>query len=116
VDKDALSRAINNLLDNASKFSPDKKEISIHVRKDKTNVIIEIKDKGIGIPPNELDRIFDKFYQGRNTLRQSFQGTGLGLTLVKHTVEAHGGSMTVKSRIGEGSTFSVILPIQGKGK
>jgi len=116
VDKDALSRAINNLLDNASKFSPDKKEISIHVRKDKTNVIIEIRDRGIGIPTNELDRIFDKFYQGRNTLRQSAQGTGLGLTLVKHTVEAHGGRVAVKSRVGEGSTFSVILPIHEKGK
>jgi len=116
VDKDAFSRALNNLLDNALKFSSKRKEISIHVRKDRTNVIIEVKDRGIGIPPNELDRIFDKFYQGRNTLRQSVQGTGLGLTLVKHTVEAHGGSMTVKSRMGEGSTFSIILPIQGKGK
>ncbi len=116
VDKDAFSRAINNLLDNALKFSPERKEISIHVRKDKTNVIIDVRDKGIGISPNEQDRIFDKFYQGRNTLRQSVKGTGLGLTLVKHIVEAHGGRVAVKSRVGEGSTFSVILPIQERGK
>ena len=116
IDKEAFSQALNNLLDNAVKFSPDKKEIVVNVRKDNTNVFIEVKDRGIGIPPHELDKIFDKFYQGRNTLRQSVKGTGLGLTLVKHTVEAHGGRIAVKSQIGEGSTFSISLPIQRKGK
>ncbi|TET75319.1 MAG: HAMP domain-containing histidine kinase, partial [Candidatus Aminicenantes bacterium] len=116
IDKEALSQALNNLLDNAVKFSPDKKEIAVNVRKDNKNVILEIKDRGIGIPPHELDKIFDKFYQGRNTLRQSVKGTGLGLTLVKHTVEAHGGRIAVKSQIGEGSTFSISLPIHRKGK
>jgi signal transduction histidine kinase len=112
VDADALTQALNNLLDNAVKFSPDKKEIDIILRKDDECIIIEVKDKGIGIPPNECDKIFEKFYQGRNEVRQSTKGTGLGLTLVKHTVEAHGGRIEVKSRVGVGSTFSIILPIR----
>ena len=110
VDKDALTQAMNNLLDNAVKFSPERKEIDIILKKDDTNVILEVKDKGIGIHSDELDKIFDKFYQGRSEVKQSAKGTGLGLTLVKHTVEAHGGRIEVESRVGEGSAFSIILP------
>lgn len=116
VDKEAMIQALNNLLDNAVKFSADRKEIEVDLKKDNTNVIIEVKDKGIGIPSNERDKIFEKFYQGRNVAGQSSKGTGLGLTLVKHTVEAHGGRVHVKSRVGEGSAFSIILPIQKKRK
>ena len=116
VDRDALSQAIINLLDNASKFSPDKKEIYVNLKSDAENVIIEVKDKGIGIPHDEINKIFDKFYQGKNTLRHSVKGTGLGLTLVKHTVEAHGGRISVESKVGQGSTFSLIFPLKGKEK
>ena len=116
IDKEALSQVLNNLLDNAVKFSPDRKDITVNVRKDNTNVFIEVKDRGIGIPPHELNKIFDKFYQGRSTLRQSVKGTGLGLALVKHTVKAHGGRIAVNSQIGEGSTFYISLPIQKKEK
>ena len=115
VDRDALSQALINLMDNAIKFSADKKDIYVNVKKDAENIIIEVKDKGIGIPQDELDKIFDKFYQGRNALRQSVKGTGLGLTLVKHTVEAHGGRIFVESKTGQGSTFSITFPIKGKG-
>jgi signal transduction histidine kinase len=116
VDTEALSQVLNNLLDNAVKFSSDNKEIQIHLREDKDGVILEIKDLGIGIPADDLDKIFDKFYQGKNALRQSVKGTGLGLTLVKHTVEAHGGRISVKSKVGEGSTFSLIFPVESKAK
>jgi signal transduction histidine kinase/tetratricopeptide (TPR) repeat protein len=116
VDRDALSQALVNLLDNASKFSPDKKEIYVSVKKDEENVIIEVEDRGIGIHQGELNKIFDKFYQGKNTLRQIVKGTGLGLTLVKHTVEAHGGRISVESKVGQGSTFSLIFPLRGKEK
>ena len=115
IDRDALSQTLINLLDNASKFSPDKKEIYVNVKKDAENVVIEVKDKGIGIPQDDLNKIFDKFYQGKNALRQSVKGTGLGLTLVKHTVEAHGGRISVESKVGQGSTLSLIFPIKGKG-
>jgi signal transduction histidine kinase/tetratricopeptide (TPR) repeat protein len=114
VDQDALSQAFNNLLDNALKFSADRKEIYVSLKKDDEDVVLEVMDKGIGIPQDELNKIFDKFYQGRNALRQSAKGAGLGLTLVKHTVEAHGGKIFVKSKVGQGSTFSLIFPIKKK--
>jgi len=116
IDREAFSQALINLLNNALKFSPDRKEVYVNVKKDAENVIIEVKDKGIGISQDEIDKIFDKFYQGRNALRRSIKGTGLGLTLVKHTVEAHGGRISVESKIGQGSTFSLVFPIKGKGK
>lgn len=116
IDGEALSQALNNLLDNAVKFSPGKKEIDVHLSKDMENIILEVKDNGIGIFPDELDKIFDKFYQGKNALKQTVKGTGLGLTLVKHTVEAHGGRVSVKSKVGEGSRFSLIFPIARKSK
>jgi signal transduction histidine kinase/tetratricopeptide (TPR) repeat protein len=116
LDKEAFSQALINLLDNAVKFSPDKKEIHVHLSTDEENVILEVKDKGIGIPQDELDKIFEKFYQGKNALKQTVKGAGLGLTLVKHTVEAHGGRVSVKSKVGEGCTFSLIFPVTRKSK
>jgi signal transduction histidine kinase/tetratricopeptide (TPR) repeat protein len=112
ADREALSQAIHNLLDNALKFSGENKEIEVWLKSQEEHVIIEVKDRGIGIPQDELGKIFDKFYQGRNAIRQAARGTGLGLTLVKHTVEAHGGKVSVTSKLGTGSTFSLILPIQ----
>jgi signal transduction histidine kinase/tetratricopeptide (TPR) repeat protein len=116
LDKEAFSQALINLLDNAVKFSSDKKEIHIHLSADEENIILEVEDKGIGVPADELDKIFEKFYQGKNALKQTVKGAGLGLTLVKHTVEAHGGRVSVKSKVGEGSTFSLIFPFARKSK
>jgi signal transduction histidine kinase len=112
VDRDALSQALNNLLDNAFKFSSGDGDVEVHLNKEKNSVMIEVSDHGIGIPPDELEKIFDKFYQAKNAIKHSAKGTGLGLTLVKHTAEAHGGKVSVKSRVGEGSVFSLILPIK----
>ncbi|MFH1941044.1 MAG: ATP-binding protein [bacterium] len=114
IDQDGLSRSLNNLLDNALKFSQNKKDVEIRVRSDVENVVIQVKDNGIGIPQDELSKIFDKFYQGRNALRQTVKGTGLGLTLVKHAVEAHGGTISVESKVDQGTTFSLILPLKRK--
>jgi two-component sensor histidine kinase len=116
LDKEALSMALNNLLENAVKFSPGKKEIYVRARENETNVIIEVEDKGIGIKSSEIDKIFDKFYQGKNTADQAAKGTGLGLTLVRHTVEALGGNISVQSQIGKGSIFSLVFPIRIKGR
>jgi signal transduction histidine kinase len=116
LDRESFSQALINLLDNAVKFSLDKKEIQVHLHADEENVFLEVRDKGIGIPPDEQDAIFEKFYQGKNALRQTVKGAGLGLTLVKHTVEAHGGKVSVKSKVGEGSTFSLVFPIHRESK
>jgi signal transduction histidine kinase/tetratricopeptide (TPR) repeat protein len=112
VDREALSQALNNLLDNAFKFSPMDAEVEVRVKKDGENAVIEVADQGIGIPQDELGKVFEKFYQARNADRQSAKGTGLGLTLVKHTAEAHGGGVSVRSKVGEGSVFSLTLPIK----
>ena len=115
IDREAFSLALNNLLENAVKFSPGRKVIFVEVRKEAENVMVDVKDNGIGIDAGEMDKIFDKFYQGKNAARQSLRGTGLGLTLVKHVMEAHGGKVFVKSKIGEGSAFSLIFPIRQRG-
>jgi signal transduction histidine kinase len=112
IDKNALTQAIYNLLDNAIKFSGQKKEVQVIVKKAENNLIIKISDHGIGIHQNELEKIFEKFYQGKNAIKYSAKGTGLGLTLVKHIVEAHRGEISVASKLGHGSTFSIVLPIK----
>ena len=112
ADADALSRALANLLGNARKFTPPGKTIRVRLAADSENVVLEVEDEGIGIPPDETDKVFEKFFQGRNALAQSTRGTGLGLTLVRHIVEAHGGKIFVESRLGQGSTFSMIIPLR----
>jgi signal transduction histidine kinase len=89
VDRESLSQVLNNLLDNAVKFSADKKEIQVHLHKDNRDTVLDVKDHGIGIPPDDLDKIFEKFYQGKNAF---------------------------KSKVGEGSTFSLIFPIERTSK
>jgi signal transduction histidine kinase/tetratricopeptide (TPR) repeat protein len=115
IDREGFSLALNNLLENAAKFSPGRRVIFVEVRKEAESVRVDVKDLGMGIDPGEMDKIFDKFYQGKNAARQSFRGTGLGLTLVKHVMDAHGGKVEVKSKIGKGSTFSLIFPIRQRG-
>jgi len=114
IDKNAMALALNNLLDNAIKYSTKKNEIDVMVVKDKNNILIKVKDYGIGIPHDELNKVFEKFYQGSNATRLSTKGTGLGLTLVRHTIESHGGEVKVESKINQGSTFTLSLPIKNK--
>lgn len=115
VDRESFSLALVNLLENAFKFSPERKEILVEVKRDAENVRVDVQDKGVGIPPGEMDKIFDKFYQGKNAAKQSIRGTGLGLALVKRTVEAHGGKVLVESKVGQGSTFSLVFPVRNGG-
>jgi len=114
IDREACSLALNNLLENAAKFSPGQKAIFVDVRREAENARVDVRDKGMGIDPGEIDKIFDKFYQGKNAARQSLRGTGLGLTLVKHVMDAHGGKVLVRSEPGQGSTFSLLFPIRAK--
>ncbi len=111
IDRDALSQCVYNLLDNAIKFSPKLKTVDVHLNKTSGFIRIGVKDQGVGIPKEDLNRVFEKFYQGRSSVRDSIKGTGLGLALVKHTLEAHGGRVELKSSPGNGSTFTLNLPI-----
>ena len=111
IDKNAMELAINNLLDNAIKFSSGKIVVDIIVEKDENNLFLKISDNGIGIHKKDLNKIFEKFYRGRNASRHTSTGTGLGLTLVRQIVEAHSGEISVDSKVGSGSTFTIILPL-----
>ena len=111
ADEDAMSQALHNILDNAAKFSYQEKEINIQIVRKENSVEIAVRDRGIGIPDNEQKRIFEKFYRGKQASTVSPTGTGLGLTLVEHIMDAHGGDVIVRSQPGEGSCVSLILPI-----
>lgn len=105
-----LSRVFDNLLGNAFKFTPAGGTVTVHVWPEGKNVGIEVTDTGIGIPEDELDYIFERFYQVKPTSRPRQPGTGLGLALVKEIVEAHKGQVTVHSQEGKGTTFRITLP------
>jgi signal transduction histidine kinase len=111
ADPEHLKQVFINLLGNAVKFSPRKSEVNVRVEQDKagTDLIISISDKGPGIQEEEQSLIFNKYYQARK-IRGHMDGVGLGLYISKHIVEAHGGTLWVESKIGEGSTFSFSLP------
>jgi len=111
ADEEAMSQALHNILDNAAKFSGQEKKINVQIVRKENSVEIAVRDRGIGIPDYEQKRIFEKFYRGKQASSVSPTGTGLGLTLVKHIMDAHGGNIIVRSKPGEGSCVSLILPI-----
>jgi signal transduction histidine kinase len=113
VDPDALSQALLNLLDNAAKYSNEKKYIGVKVSKGESSVSIAVEDRGVGIPKEELGKVFDKFYRGQARKNRDVPGSGLGLTLVKHIAEAHKGKIKVESVEGQGSKFTLELPLGG---
>lgn len=109
-DRETLTTAVHNLLDNALKYSGDARTVWIDVSCDGQRVSISVRDRGIGIHPEDRPRIFEKFYRGRKSSRE-VKGAGLGLNLVQHTVAAHGGRVEFETREGEGSTFTIHLNI-----
>jgi len=111
LDADAIGQALGNLIDNAIKYSGDRKVLAIEVRAAGGNLVLTVADEGIGIPREEQDRIFDKFYRVGRSDTQGRRGSGVGLALVRHVAEAHGGRVTVDSRPGEGSRFTLWLPL-----
>lgn len=110
ADPDLLSRAIENLVSNAIKYSPGATVITVKVCSTDGGIQIEVADQGYGIPVSDLNRVFEKFYRIPRTQDADAPGTGLGLSLVKEIAELHGGTITVKSRLHEGSTFTLTLP------
>jgi len=110
ADLSKLHQIVYQLLSNAVKFTPAGGSIEVFSRKEENSVFITVKDTGIGIPQEKMDEIFRPFVQIDSSLKRAFEGTGLGLALVKKYVEMHGGNIQVESRIGEGSSFTVELP------
>lgn len=112
-DPEWLDRAIDALLDNAAKFSPDGGEVSIRAACRSGRVQLAISDQGVGIPADQMDLIFDRFQRGRQTGTHLFDGVGLGLPLVRQVAEQHGGTIEMDSIEGQGSTFVMSLPAAG---
>jgi two-component system phosphate regulon sensor histidine kinase PhoR len=111
VDRDAIEQAILNLLANAMKYSGDSRVIDLRLTGDDGQAVITVSDRGVGIAPEEQKKIFEQFYRVPTRDNDGIPGTGLGLTLVRHIVEGHHGSVTVASAPGQGSTFSIHLPL-----
>ena len=109
-DEERLGQVFSNLLDNAVKYTPDKGTLTITAVLNDTMIEVGIEDTGIGIPPKDLSRIFERFYRVDKARSRELGGTGLGLAIVKHLVEAHGGTVSVQSA-GKGSRFTVRLPV-----
>ena len=110
-DRDAVSRALLNLIDNAIKYSADDRHIDIVLRQNAEYVIIEVKDHGIGIDAKDLSKIFDPYFRAQFSDTITRRGAGLGLTLVQQIVESHGGKVELDSTLGSGSTFRLMFPL-----
>lgn len=111
VDREAIARSLVNLINNAIKYSPNEKYLGVKLYRTNGTVKLEVEDRGIGIPRGEQTRIFDKFYRVGDPLVHNTKGSGLGLSLVQHIVQAHGGKVSVESAPGKGSRFTIALPV-----
>ena len=111
VDREAIARSLLNLVNNALKYSKDKKYIGVSLYRANGSVNLEVRDRGIGIAANEHEKIFEKFYRCGDPLVHNVKGSGLGLSLVRHIARAHGGDVLVESAPDKGSKFTIALPL-----
>jgi len=110
ADREALARALWNLLENAGKYSPAGAPIRVFARRQSEALLLSVEDEGAGIAPSEREKVFQKFVRGADAIHAGIRGVGIGLALVQRIVEAHGGSVRLESEPGRGSTFTLVLP------
>jgi len=111
ADEEKITLAIKNLLDNAISYTEEKGKVTIKLSKEKDKIHVSVSDTGVGIPAKQQDRVFSKFFRGSNVVKMETDGTGLGLFIAKNIIEAHGGTISFKSKEGEGTTFFIVLPV-----
>jgi signal transduction histidine kinase len=114
ADKVRIGQVITNLVENAAKFSSEGSPILINAIRNDGEVVISIEDKGFGMPPDVVGKLFDRFYQSYQVVEGKTRGTGLGLSICKGIVESHGGKIWVQSEVGKGSKFSFSIPVNGQ--
>ncbi|MFL5319353.1 MAG: sensor histidine kinase [Myxococcaceae bacterium] len=112
VDRDAIAGALLNLVQNAYKYTGEVKKIDVRARRERRGVAIDVTDNGSGIAARDRKRIFDRFYRVDNLLTRKTEGSGLGLSIARRIVEAHGGTISLKSELGKGSCFTLHLPAE----
>ena len=115
MDADAITQALLNLLDNAVKYSGDSKEIAVRLAREEDQAVISVTDRGIGIAREEQPRVFERFHRVSTGLIHDVKGSGLGLSIVRHIMQAHHGQVTVESEPGRGSTFALRMPFVRRG-
>jgi len=112
VDVEKMRLAVQNLLNNAISYTPSGGEVTISLKYDKDKIEVAVKDTGIGIPQDQQERVFSKFFRATNAIRKETKGTGLGLYIAKNIIEAHGGKIWFESKEDKGSTFYFTLPVE----
>ena len=110
VDEEALEQILDNLVDNALKYTPEGGTVEVEWTRRGDDIVLEVRDTGIGIPEAELSRIFERFYRVDKARSRELGGTGLGLSIVKHLVQAMQGTVEATSVVGQGSTFTIHFP------
>ena len=110
ADEEAVRQILDNLLDNAIKYTPEGGIVRVTCKATRELVQIEVADSGIGIPHDDLPRVFERFYRVNKARSRELGGTGLGLAIVKHLVQSIGGQISVTSRVGAGTRFTLQLP------
>jgi len=110
ADEHLLTQVLINLLDNAIKYTEEGGQITISAKTLESEIQVDVQDTGIGIRESDTERIFERFYRVDKSRSRELGGTGLGLSIVKHIIQQHGGSIWVESQLGQGSTFSFVLP------
>jgi two-component system sensor histidine kinase VicK len=111
-DRGGMEAVFVNLISNAIKYTPQGGNVNVTLDKAGKNIRFKLVDNGMGIPPEDMDRIFEKFYRIKTEQTRSISGSGLGLSIVKGVVDAHGGSIRAESEVGKGTTFFISLPVE----
>ncbi len=115
LDNEKIEKVIHNILSNAFKFTKENGEVILYLKvENNQHVVISVRDTGIGIPDHQLDKVFDRFYQVDSSQTRDYEGSGIGMALAKELVELHHGTISVESKEGKGSTFTVRLPLDQK--
>ncbi|MGH7713500.1 MAG: HAMP domain-containing sensor histidine kinase, partial [Gemmatimonadaceae bacterium] len=115
-DEDRMNEVLGNLLSNAFKFTDRGGCVTLAIRSEGDRVFVQVRDTGAGIPAPQLQFIFDKFYQADNQHQTALKGVGLGLAIAKGIVTAHGGTISVESKVGKGTSFSINLPVRARAR
>ncbi|MDV2581565.1 cell wall metabolism sensor histidine kinase WalK [Alkalibacillus haloalkaliphilus] len=114
MDSDKLTQVLDNIISNAIKYSPEGGEINVTVKKERHHILTQVSDEGVGIPTENLEKVFDRFYRVDKARTRQLGGTGLGLAIAKELIEAHDGKIWADSREGKGTTISFSLPLMRK--